>query len=56
MGANFIAVGVYNGLCVVNARGDVQVPEMPLPLTFLSLYMKQSVTKIWLLENMQLRF
>lgn len=36
----------------MNAKDVVQVPEIPLSLTLLNLYMKQSVTKIWLLENM----
>lgn len=52
IGANSIAVSVCNGLCAVNAKDVVQVPEMPLSLTLLNLYMKQSVIKIWVLENM----
>lgn len=39
--SKFIAVSVYNGLCVVNAKDVVHVPEMPLPLTLFNLYMKQ---------------
>lgn len=46
MGANFIAVSVCNGLCVVNAKDVARVPEMPLPLTLLSLYMKQCDQKV----------
>jgi len=56
MGANFIAVSICKGLCVVNAKDVVQVPEMPLPLTLLNLYTKQSVIKMWPLENIQLKF
>lgn len=51
MGANFIAVGFCNGLCIVNTKDAVQVFEMPLQLILLNLCEIESVNKTWLLEN-----